>query len=668
MSKKDKNESMDGDNNQIDNECNKRTIKVLRQNMENSIEAGSSSALDNLNVGNCYRSILIEDDVDYKDLQIQMHAGQGFRVKNCSEETEEDTRRKAMFHRAYCRESFSRRFQKVNFDADSYALLNLMLGLKRKSSLVSYKHLCLISVLFAFALGLLLGIFIPFSYNYVTKDVKNLNSAQSDNVTLLLLNQSVNFTDLSTASSLNAALNTTYERTFLPYDSKSNFVDSIKTVRKKAANQRKKSIKLNRPKKFSSVSFVDDLEKMQTNDRQSFDAKKSDVLNMTDVDDNADNPIDEDNILYRNVFWGPKIEKALPAGFGSHSNHEWTDYMQKTSAIKMETGCGRMQNRLVTFLDGRQACVRYRQNTDQIQGELFSFYLAQLLNLPNLVPSLVSLVNLTDSLWQNVATDIGSAQWNSNRPVVMTKYISNIESAHIPEQFKPTERHLNKHDILRMIKRDTSGEETSKEDGFLLKKIAESLTYNNTINNGVEEAQNESANREAFFESISEKVGGDTLDRLVELAQWSDLIIFDYLTANLDRIVNNLYNYQWNVNIMDAPAHNLARKVDSNLLLFLDNESGLLHGYRLLHKYEIYHSLLLDNLCLFRKSTADAVQTLQKSSNVGDILNEMFKANNDMAVQDVLPPLPEKSVKILNERISRVASQIKKCQEQFAAR
>ncbi|KAG5879572.1 hypothetical protein JTB14_017549 [Gonioctena quinquepunctata] len=283
----------------------------------------------------------------------------------------------------------------------------------------------------------------------------------------------------------------------------------------------------------------------------------------------------------------------------------------------MENGCGRMQNRLVTFQDGLKGCVRYRQNTDQIQGELFSFYLAKILNLPNLAPSAVGIVDLKQPLWQNLRNEIASAQWNSNRPIVLTQFISNLNSANIPAVFKPVERHLNKYDVLNMTKNEVM-EET------------------------------------------------DLIKKMVELAQWSDLIIFDYLTANLDRIVNNLYNYQWNANIMDAPAHNLAKKSDSDLLVFLDNESGLLHGYRLLKKYEIYHSILLENLCIFRRQTADRIRKLKTRGNIGHLLRDMFEKQNSENVKDILPTIPDKSVKILNERIDKVYNQISKCESVFS--
>ncbi|CAG9770815.1 unnamed protein product [Ceutorhynchus assimilis] len=420
---------------------------------------------------------------------------------------------------------------------------------EQKSS-SAYKNLCLVSAVFAFSVGLTIGILIPLMYFNNGYTVSTNNSSSSEDKVL------------PNASSIirTIFLNNSY-----------GYMNVSKVV-------------------YPTVSFVE--------------SSKPSAKENNDFIENG-------------IYWGKQIENALPEGYRDQKHTIWSDYVNKAVAIRMENGCGRMQNRLVTFQDGLQGCVRYRQNTDQIQGELFSFYLAQILKLPNLAPSAVSIVDLDSPLWSNLHNEIASAQWNSNRPIVLTQFISNLNSANIPAVFKPLERHLNKYDVMNMTK------------SLLMDK-------------------------------------NDVLKNLVELAQWSDLIIFDYLTANLDRIVNNLYNYQWNVNIMDAPAHNLAKKADSELLLFLDNESGLLHGYRLLKKYEIYHSILLDNLCVFRKQTANVIKKLKTKGNIGKLLRDMFEKRNSATVKDILPTLPDKSVKILNERIEKVYNQISRCESIFS--
>lgn len=365
-----------------------------------------------------------------------------------------------------------------------------------------------------------------------------------------------------------------------------------------------------------------------------------------------DNPFD---VIEDNIFWGKIIEDALPVGFSAEHINTWNDYVQQNAIVRLEVGCGRMQNRLVTFQDGRKGCARYRQNTDQIQGELFSFYLGRLLNLTNLAPSTASIIDINSNPWQSAAQDIQTAQWKMQRAVVLTDWIPDLEAANIPALFQPMERHLNKFDVKNI----TLGLDVKPPSKSLLHHLG---------GGGARTRPNPNWNQLPVVEHPNDMELNKTVQqKLVELAQWSDLIIFDYLIANLDRVVNNLYNFQWNADIMAAPAHNLARQSQSQLLVFLDNESGLLHGFRLLKKYETYHGLLLDNLCVFRRPTIEALQQLQKDG-IGRRLQQLFEQSTSDKVRDVLPSLPDKSIKILVDRIDRVFGQVQKCRELFSKR
>uniref|UniRef100_A0A182YRJ2 FAM20 C-terminal domain-containing protein n=1 Tax=Anopheles stephensi TaxID=30069 RepID=A0A182YRJ2_ANOST len=376
------------------------------------------------------------------------------------------------------------------------------------------------------------------------------------------------------------------------------------------------------------------------------------------LDESADRE-DLEGVIRDGIYWGPSVERALPVGFDQRQSDSWSRYLREAEVERLEIGCGRMQNRLLVFRDGTRACARYRQNTDQIQGELFSFYLGQLLNLTNLAPSAASIIDPEARLWAAATEELAGAQWKPTKPVVITKWIGNLEPAGIPQPFRPLERHLNRFDVRNI----TEGLDRPR-DGvrrLLLERLGP--VRDNSVGTGAAPSSSSSSSTTL----PSQPPPPEVLDRLVELAQWSDLIVFDYLIANLDRVVNNLYNFQWNADIMAAPAHNLARQTDSSLLVFLDNESGLLHGYRLLKKYEAYHGLLLDNLCVFRRSTVRALEALRDAS-VGQRLNALFERTTTAQIRDVLPPLPEKSVKILVDRIDRVLGQVQKCRETFAVR
>ncbi|XP_054159613.1 four-jointed box protein 1-like [Oppia nitens] len=250
-------------------------------------------------------------------------------------------------------------------------------------------------------------------------------------------------------------------------------------------------------------------------------------------------------MITNGIYWSKQLESQTPIGFNAIDDSRWSHLVNTSHVVKMVKGCGRVHNRLVTFSTGHMSCVRSRQNNDQIQGDIFSFYLSRLLAITNLPPATVALVKTKDSSydnqWQNVRTELQSYNWDK-KPVVLTQYVNDLVPAYIPQQLTTDNRRLH---------------------------------------------------------PVAEDIGGLNVSQLTELVQWSDLIVFDYLTANMDRLINNMVNHQWDQQIMQKPVHNLLKVKNSGLLLFIDNESGLLHGYRLINKYERQHRSVLSALCIF---------------------------------------------------------------------
>ncbi|XP_033739751.1 four-jointed box protein 1-like [Pecten maximus] len=303
------------------------------------------------------------------------------------------------------------------------------------------------------------------------------------------------------------------------------------------------------------------------------------------------------------IMWSSALEKScLPAGQSDKEQNQWREKSSRSKVVKMSEGCGRMQNRLLMLSDGTRACARYRLNTDQIQGEIYSFYLGRLLRINNLLPTVLSVVNSHSDHWRTVHTEMANAQWSDNKVVVLTRWSEGLNPAYIPVHLRGDDRALL----------PTSG----------------SL--------------------------------GDM--GACELLQWSDLIVFDYLIANLDRVVNNIHNKQWNSQMMESPAHNLERDTDGNLV-FMDNESGLFHGYRLLDKYSSYHKSLLNSLCVFRNSTANIIERLHLSGNVGEELHQLFVREEPSHTS--VPTIPKKNMEILQQRVSDVYEQIQHCRARF---
>lgn len=431
------------------------------------------------------------------------------------------------------------------FGADKLAPIDMLTFRRRRAF---HRHACLISVMAAFCFGLVLGILLPL-FGYLSSDIDGaIISSSVNSPSLSLLNSRIYNESLEGGLDQDSRksvrrVNRTHHMPHFPT------IDDIRNENSLTAFQMSSQddIQPEAVKIYNSVSFI------QTNDLADPEIESNDIdqgsynrLPAQDLwvknskrkygkyvheireivkeeyqkFDDTRTPTEQQNtdIIVNDIYWGPLIENNLPTGFTKQDTKRWHLYLNHSEVTKLEPGCGRMQNRLIHFRDGGMACARYRQNTDQLQGELFSFYLGNLLNLTNLAPSVATVLDPETRFWSSATEDITDAQWRKGRPIVLTKWLSNLEPAGIPKQFQPLERHLNKFDVKNI---------TMSMRGLKpISKLFEKLGIKHEMDS-------------------LEKNKTNIIAKLVELAQWSDLIVFDYLIANLDRVVNNLYNHQW---------------------------------------------------------------------------------------------------------------------------
>ena len=111
--------------------------------------------------------------------------------------------------------------------------------------------------------------------------------------------------------------------------------------------------------------------------------------------------------------------------------------------------------------------------------------------------------------------------------------------------------------------------------------------------------------------------------------------------------------------MLEKPIHNLEKIRSSGQYIFIDNESGLFHGYRLLDAYQSYHEKLLNSVCVFRESTVDALERLYAAGNAGDKLQHMYETNEKH--HGLLPRMSNKNKQILQSRIQDVVKHIQRC-------
>ncbi|XP_077566653.1 four-jointed box protein 1 [Stigmatopora nigra] len=312
--------------------------------------------------------------------------------------------------------------------------------------------------------------------------------------------------------------------------------------------------------------------------------------------------LESDSPVRGGIFWSTWLEDLVPVGFTEEYARAWRDRARASRVVKLEPGCGRVSNQLATFSDGSKACVRYGINADQVQGETLTYYLACLLGIPNLPPLVLSQMNSYSEQWGEVRARIGALQWSEHTVVSLAQWVSNLSGVVTPAPLRP----------------DRSG--------------------------------------------LHPELRNKTAEELVDLVQWSDLILFDYLSANFDRLVSNLFSLQWDARIMERDTNNLL-KTPRGDLVFIDNEAGLVHGFRVLGMWEQYHQTVLSSVCVFREKTVQRVAELHRRRDVSKRLLELYRESEPLAGE--LGFLSEEHATILQDRIDRVYKHILRCKEKY---
>lgn len=301
------------------------------------------------------------------------------------------------------------------------------------------------------------------------------------------------------------------------------------------------------------------------------------------------------------ISWPSVLVNKCPQGFSKEDHYEWKRKVHTLDIVKIEPGCGSMQNRLVVFNDSSKACIRYRLNTDQVQGEILSYYLGKLLGMQYTATTTLYTMDHSRQ-WKDIREGIISAKWSEDKAFIVTKWIESLEPVYMPSLMKDMKSKLHR------------------------------------------------GNYQLYDMALGE---------LCDLMQWSDLIVFDYVSANLDRVVNNMFNLKWNHKMLEKPIHNLERSSRTGQYVFIDNESGLFHGYRLLDTYNSYHEHLLDQVCMFKPATVKIIRELYAQGNSGQLLQELFVLNESL--HSYLPRMPLKNMNILQQRIGHVYKHMQLC-------
>ena len=242
-----------------------------------------------------------------------------------------------------------------------------------------------------------------------------------------------------------------------------------------------------------------------------------------------------------------------------------------------------------------------RKDDNAIMGDSYSFALSRLLGT-HYVPSTI-LSDIRTEQWRAAASYFKSYGKDVFPFVLVTEWINNAGKAYVPQILRRTHSHVRPDETLASLRSD----------------------------------------------------------EIRDLMQWTDMVLFDYLTVNTDRVMSMLYNELWSKGIMERPVPNLLQEKDG-LLLFLDNELGLIFGQTTIEQLDVYralHNQMLNSTCVFRLSTVERVKELSQSKDIGRTINEMLKHLDPLAKE--LGLLVTKYTDKLQSRIDDVYRHMKTC-------
>ncbi|XP_006813488.1 four-jointed box protein 1-like [Saccoglossus kowalevskii] len=228
------------------------------------------------------------------------------------------------------------------------------------------------------------------------------------------------------------------------------------------------------------------------------------------------------------------------------------------------------------------AYVRYK-STCWLYGEVMAFYFSLVMCMNSVPPVILVRTDVTRRQWSDtfVQATVKLQGWAPTAPVSLMRWISNSsESLLIPS-------------IL------------VEGSGFLHPKNPQ-------------------------FEDIF--IGDFNL-----LLQYTDMMVFDYITANNDRLVYHLFYYVLHndTNMLTMTTHNL--QIKDRRLWLVDNEGSFPIGYDFLdtklYNLSMFFTNMLQSSCVFRKETAARVAMLHRHGNTAKLLLEMINSHN--AIPDI---------------------------------
>jgi len=377
------------------------------------------------------------------------------------------------------------------------------------------------------------------------------------------------------------------------------------------------------------------------------------------------------------MYWSSEVEATIPTGLPEQLVEGELSKLRSRTVQSLEDPswlrCGREQNRFVRFQDGSTGCARYREpNSQLIIGEVASFYLARVLGITNVPPVVLSQVDPNSPVWSSALDEVKSSSWRFGSVVALTSWQPHLVRTGMPAIVRQALLARSTIDISSSSSLSSSSSSSIASPAVDISDDSVKRTI------ALDKDRLEQLEKEQAKSSLSDL----TLKEAAEVAQWSDLVVFDFLTGNYDRVssMQDTAEKEGQPEILSETVHNLAKSSQTGGLWLLDNESGLFDAYTLLFpsqemgpaaqnealRFRAMQTDLLQTTCIFRRQTVDRVFNLYKAGDAAGLL-DAFLSRAEPLYRELLEALPRTQQDAWREnfqgRVEEVWTWMKQCQE-----
>ncbi|XP_002740729.1 four-jointed box protein 1 [Saccoglossus kowalevskii] len=273
------------------------------------------------------------------------------------------------------------------------------------------------------------------------------------------------------------------------------------------------------------------------------------------------------------IYWSEELERLLPAGPSAEHIYNVSSRLQFNSNFTVthmkERVCSHWaspENAQITMKDGSKWCARYKTPCF-ILGEVMAYYFSLLMCINHIPPVIVTKPNPTTPQWglEAVKEYLNNHYWIPSGLVTLTKWIPELHATYVPNIMKTGDRFLH---------------------------------VDNPMFSGL------------------------TQQQFLDLMEYSDATILDYLLAETDRVLyaarHNFTDYDDN----NMEIHNMFADGNGNHW-FLDNEMAFFWGQAIQHPKYAPLIEMLKSVCIFKRRTVVMVTKLYHHKNVPHLLWEI---------------------------------------------